>query len=266
MTDTSESIAAASSPGERLKQAREQAGFSIEKVAKDLYLDAQVISLMESNRFKDLGAPVYAKGYIRKYARLVGLAEEDVLQRYQQLGDVTMVADPIPAAMGSVPESRKPLPRWILWVVVVLIVAAAGATLWNFRSTKTTETAVGGNEQSTLISKPLTAPGVANGATSSIEAKTPPNVASAAAPLSLRFSFSGDSWVEVYDANNQQVLYETGAANGVREITATPPLRVVLGSANAVTVQANSKEVAVPESHIDSGVARFVINASGSVE
>lgn len=258
MNEAPENTPAAATPGEQLKQAREHAGLSIERVAKDLYLDSHVISAIEINHFKELGAPVYAKGYIRKYARLVGVPEEDVLRRYLLLGDVTTVADPIPAAMGSVPESRKPLPGWILWVVAGLIVLAAAATLLNMRSS-TTET----SNQGVLISQPL-APDTT--VSSPLQTGVEGAGSSTAAPLSLLFRFTGDSWVEVYDANNQQVLYDMGTVNSSREVTAVPPLRVVLGAAGVVKVQVNSQDVVVPAKNVDAGIGRFVVTTKGTLE
>ncbi len=270
MGDTPDTGQPVLTPGERLKLARELAGLSVDKVAKDLYLDAQAINAIESNRFKDLGAPVYAKGYLKKYARLVGVSEAEVLLGYQSMGDVTVVADPIPVAMGSVPESRRPLPRWILWVVAGLVGVAVVAILSNLR-TQTVQS----NRQGELISQPISAPGSPLEALDSPGAVTLPAtgksaVPSAAAntntPLALRFRFVGNSWVEVYDANNQQVLYDMGTTNSTRDITATPPLRVVLGLVSAVNLQVNSQAVTVPAARVEDGIARFTLNADGTVQ
>lgn len=261
MSQTPENPGTAIGLGERLRQARERAGLSIEKVAKDLYLDPRVIQAIEINHFKDLGAPVYAKGYIRKYARLVGIPEEDVLIQYQQSADALAAPDLIPHAMGTVPESRKPLPRWILWLVIGLIVLAGVATLLNLRDADTEPVA-----QGALISRPLsTSTSIATAsdtaALSSVATDTQP-----AGAVTLRFSFTGDSWVEVYDARNQQILYELGTANGVREVTAPAPLRVVLGAAEVVRLKVNSQDVAVPPANVQAGIARFLVKADGSLE
>lgn len=262
MNDTPENgNAAGTTPGEQLKQAREKAGLSVERVAKDLYLDTQVINAIEVNHFNDLGAPVYAKGYLRKYARLVGLTEEDVLRHYQQMGGIPAVQDPIPAAMGTVPETRRPLPRWIGWMVVALLVLAGVATLLNLRDKSNDDIA-----QGELISQPLSAsaPGSTAVADSPLSVGIP--IPPSPSMLTVRFNFSGDSSVEVQDANNQQVLYDMGTANGSREIQAVPPLRVVLGVATAVNLQVNSRAVSVPAKNINAGTARFVIKADGSLE
>lgn len=261
MNQTPDIVGVATTPGERLKLAREHAGLSVEKVAKDLYLDARVIQSIEVNRFKDLGAPVYAKGYLRKYARLVGLPEEDVLSQYQQSSDASAVPDLIPVAMGSVPESRQPLPRWILWLVIGLILVAGLSTLLSLRSSDTDT-----GSQGALISQPLATPTdvvAAPGQTAALTNTPEDTVASA---MTLSFSFTGESWVEVYDAHNQQVLYELGTTNGVREVTASPPLRVVLGAAGVVRLKVNSRAVQLPVSGVQAGVARFVVKTDGSLE
>ncbi len=253
---------APSSPGERLKQAREKAGLSAEQVAKDLYLDAQVIRAIEINKFKDL-APVYAKGYLRKYAKLVGVSEEEVMLSYQSLGDRPVVADPIPAAMGSVPESRKPLPRWTIWLVVGLLIAASVVTLLNLHNeSASVETSP---QQSELITQPLASSADLSPADSA-PVGAPVTGGAEVSQVMLRFKFSDESWVEVYDANNQQVFYEMGTASSTREITAVPPLRVVLGAASAVALQVNDRDLPVPASYVQAGVGRFVINADGQLE
>jgi cytoskeleton protein RodZ len=248
MNQTPENVGSAGGPGERLKRAREQAGLSVERVAKDLYLDARVVRIIEDNKFSELGAPVYAKGYLSRYARLLGVGEQDILALYEQLADAPAAPSLIPHAMGTVPKSRPPLPRWILWVVVGLIIAAGISTLLNLRSSSTGSISLGA-----LISRPLNAPA------GTISSRVVPAV-------TLHFSFTGESWVEVYDVHNQRVLYEMGTANGEREVTALPPLRVVLGAAEVVALKVNSHDIEVPTSSVDAGVTKFVVNADGSVE
>jgi cytoskeleton protein RodZ len=256
--------------GERLQQAREQAGLSIEKVAKDLFLDVQKIRWIETNNFKELGAPVYAKGYLKRYTRLVGLNEAEVLQRYAVLSDAAAEPALVPVTMGSIPESRPPLPGWVLWVVIALILLAGVATLLNLHTPVTPA------NQGALISQPLPAPesaagesvGAVNAANAVIVAGAASGTTSGATAgaMVLRFKFSGDSWVEVYDLRNQPILYDMGTANTSREISGKPPLRVVLGAAAAVSVQVNSQAVIVPATHIDAGVARFVLKPDGTLE
>ncbi len=55
--------------GERLRQARHEQQISVLEVAKELHLDEPKVRALERNEFDVLGAPVFAKGHLRKYAR-----------------------------------------------------------------------------------------------------------------------------------------------------------------------------------------------------
>lgn len=64
--------------GARLQMAREAAGWSIEQVALKLRLSQAQIAALESGRRDDLPPAPYVRGYIRNYARLLGIEVEDV--------------------------------------------------------------------------------------------------------------------------------------------------------------------------------------------
>ena len=58
--------------GERLKAARERAGMSLTQVADQLRLSASVIEALEQGQYGVIGAQVFVRGYLRRYAELVG--------------------------------------------------------------------------------------------------------------------------------------------------------------------------------------------------
>ena len=59
--------------GERLKLAREAAGLTIDDVAARLHMPARVVRSLEAEDWSRLGAPVFVRGQVRSYSRLVGL-------------------------------------------------------------------------------------------------------------------------------------------------------------------------------------------------
>jgi transcriptional regulator with XRE-family HTH domain len=71
--------------GERLKKARREHDISVRDVAKELHLDEYKVRALEKNEFDVLGAPVFAKGHLRKYAELVGVDTDDVMTDYYQM-------------------------------------------------------------------------------------------------------------------------------------------------------------------------------------
>ncbi len=59
--------------GERLAAARAEREVSVTDIAKELHISEDKVEALERNDFDTLGAAVFARGYIRKYAQLVGL-------------------------------------------------------------------------------------------------------------------------------------------------------------------------------------------------
>lgn len=69
---------AATSVGMRLRAARNAAGLSLEDVARSSRIGVAILGAIESDDLSSLGAPIYARGYLRAYARAVGLPDEAV--------------------------------------------------------------------------------------------------------------------------------------------------------------------------------------------
>lgn len=120
-------------PGELLVAARRAREISREKVAESLNLDLSVIRALEENRFEELGAPVFARGHLRKYARMLGIDPEEVLRAYDAVVTEQSGADLEPAP--SVAEVDPPPSRdWLKPLVLGLAVLAVAVLLWRILS------------------------------------------------------------------------------------------------------------------------------------
>ena len=75
--------------GQRLAIARRENDISIAEISKELHLDEPKVQALEENLFDQLGAPVFAKGHLRKYAELVGVPTDDILADYYKLNRST---------------------------------------------------------------------------------------------------------------------------------------------------------------------------------
>ena len=64
--------AQASGLGERLARARERRGLALLQAAEKLHLEPRVVEALESEDFDSLGAAVYVRGHLQRYAELVG--------------------------------------------------------------------------------------------------------------------------------------------------------------------------------------------------
>ncbi len=121
--------------GERLAETRRAHGISVHEIAKELHIDEPKVRALEENRFDVLGAPVFAKGHMRKYAELVGLPVDDILADYSQLNR-SAGAPPVVGPPRKVPREILIGP-WVGGVVVILVLALAA--WWWFSLEQTVE-------------------------------------------------------------------------------------------------------------------------------
>jgi cytoskeletal protein RodZ len=68
--------------GEDLQRARENAGLSIDELARITNLRVGLISMMESGDFSQCGGDTYARGHIRNIARAIGISADNLLAIY----------------------------------------------------------------------------------------------------------------------------------------------------------------------------------------
>jgi cytoskeleton protein RodZ len=279
-------------PGMLLRRERERRALSVQQAAEDLHLDTWMVEAIEADRFVALGAPVYAKGHLKKYAALLGLSPADVIQRYEALSDTPVVADPIPTTVSAPAQRERPSFKAPLWIVAALAAAALGVWLYQEftrqpeapviePSTPSVVPETTGPEATALDSAdtaPAESPAPAaatatpvanaNGArTESARAIPEPARAqtepiATAAPIRLRIEFNDSSWTEIYDATGRRLMLETGAPGHVRTLSGVPPIRVNLGLASAVDLQVNDRPTVVPRRAGRDSV-RFVIDADG---
>lgn len=119
-----------------LRARREACGLTILQAAEALYLDPAMIAAIEADRFAALGAPVYARGHLRKYAIVLGLSPEWAIERYEALADVAM---PLPAPISAAgsqwrERSASKVPLWITLALLAAGVAWGVYGLYQERS------------------------------------------------------------------------------------------------------------------------------------
>jgi len=131
--DVVPSAAAAKTPGEMLREERLRQKLSVQQAAEDLHLDVRSVEAIEADDFKALGAPVFARGHLRKYAQLLNLPPELVIGRYEALGDLG-VPTPIPAATWMMVQPRRRVSLRLPWHlrIAVIVLVLGGIGLWGF--------------------------------------------------------------------------------------------------------------------------------------
>lgn len=70
--------------GEFFRQVRETKGLTIEDIASKTRIRADFVKALEDGNFASLPDQVFARGFVRSYARSLGLDEDDAIQRFVQ--------------------------------------------------------------------------------------------------------------------------------------------------------------------------------------
>jgi cytoskeleton protein RodZ len=262
-------------PGGMLRAERERRGYSVQQIAEDLHLDVWVIEALEANRFLALGAPVYAKGHLKKYASVLGLSATTIVERYEALSGTPAEPTPIPVAMAMpVRVERRRISK--LPLLIVAAIAVAGGLAWlvfellrgpGSDNSTTSDVPAATLQQPAQVSEPVEvastpAPTPTPAPAPVVQAAAPP--APAAGEVRVRLEFTEPSWAEIYDATGRRLMFDMGTPGRVRTLAGVPPLRVNLGLASAVSAQINDKPVVIPR-RSGRNDARFRIEADGSV-
>lgn len=120
--------------GSVLREAREKAGLSVADVANALKVTEHTVDALETERYEELPPRPYIRGYVRRYARLVGLDAAMVT-----VGSDTVEPEPVLPAI--VPRSRRASfadfarESWGLVygsIVLVFVVLIGGALWWSW--------------------------------------------------------------------------------------------------------------------------------------
>ncbi|MEO6696686.1 MAG: RodZ domain-containing protein [Gammaproteobacteria bacterium] len=106
--------------GTRLRLGREKLGLTTKDVAAQMHLDPRHIEAIEREDFSSVAAPVFVRGYLRSYARLLNLPADPIVQQYESLAGVSpppLKGCPIGDATPAGEADRSV--RWISYAVVV---------------------------------------------------------------------------------------------------------------------------------------------------
>jgi cytoskeleton protein RodZ len=255
--------------GLRLRQAREAQGLTLEDVAARMKVPTRVVQSLEEEDWGRLGAPVFVRGQLRSYSRVLGL-----------LTSTTLAASNIAPIEPTKLEPRSYTPRMTRLLeqgarrlVYIVLTAAIVVPVW--LATKPHLTGRGDPATVQSLDAPVsdaTAVGAADGKPTATPAEKGPVVASMTPALSPRpaanaalvLRFSGDSWVQVQAPDGRTIEKGLFPAGTTRSYAAGEVGRVTLGNASAVVVQqGDAPQDLTPFRRAN--VARFTVSSDGSL-
>lgn len=274
------------SVGQILHDAREAQGLTLESAAIRLRLMQRQIEAMETDDFAGLGQPVFARGFVRNYARLLGLAPEALLARMEGAPSEPATVSPLPPAS---PRSWLTSPWLILLLLGVLLLGAVPVALYWWLNSDVEENqpvrAPVAQARPTPAPAPVLAPAPVPAAELPVvepavslpgaaptepvpalpdaPAAVPAEAGAMAVPApvakgALHLEFGADSWTEIKDASGKMILRKLNPAGSSVELSGIPPFNLVIGNAAQAKVTYNGRPIDL-KPFVDVTVARFTL-------
>ena len=258
--------------GQILREAREAQGMTQEDAAARLRLMQRQVDAMEADDFESLDPPVFARGFVRNYARLLGLAPEALLARM-----AGAPAEPTAVSPAAPPQPHSWLtsPWLILLLLGLLVVVVAPVALYGWLNSE------GGDGPSRRMSPttqgrpaPVAEPAeaalpVVDGvpiapaapaaeipeAPEQLEASTPEIAATSGV---LHLEFDDEAWVEIRDGSGRMLHRQLNPPGSRVDVKGQPPFDVVIGNAAQARVTYNGRPLDL-KPFIAVAVARFTL-------
>jgi cytoskeleton protein RodZ len=237
-------------PGVALRAARTAQNLSLGEVARQLRLSVAQVEALEANAFERLPGPVFVRGFIRNYARLLRLDPDELLRHLVPATAPEQEPTPAEAVRAeSFPARRRALWPWLVFAGIVLIVALA---VYEFVFNESQRT--GASKVSDGVTLPVPAatrveevpappPAVAVGTIGEAQADAPAAPPAVAPEAEIRMRFDRDSWVEIRDQSGRTIFSQLNRSGSEQRVRGRPPLVVVIGNARGVRLTYNDRAV-----------------------
>jgi cytoskeleton protein RodZ len=231
--------------GEQLSSARRKLGLTPAEAAARLRIRTTFVQALEQEHWSAVGAPVYVRGFLRNYAKLVGLDPDPILEQLPEDQQTSApVALPDPSATSDLfanQPARVRMAPWYPWVLgaltviagVLVVNVAVGLVgiLWYSNKSVTSAT----NAAPAALSFPQAQVGTSNVLQANAAAQSKSGV-------NLRLQLTQASWLSV-TVDGKRVVYETLPAGTVREFHGDREISLRAGNAGGVVANFDGKDL-----------------------
>lgn len=254
--------------GARLRAAREAAGLSIDDVAARLHMPARVVRSLENEDWSRLGAPVFVRGQVRSYSRLLGLTTAPLM-------DALTVGQIEPTKLVSrthIPQAQwwaEQIGRRLVYIVLTLSLVIP---VWVATRQHLAGTAEGVAALDTPADPAAPAEREIDRTPRTVVASMAPVAASGqpAAAVStvpgaeIVLRTSDKTWLEVVAIDGSTLAKELLPAGAERRYAASQVRRMTIGNASAVALESRGRPVDAL-ANARANVARFEVSSDGSL-
>jgi cytoskeletal protein RodZ len=222
--------------GEEFRSAREARGLTLSDVAEQIHIRSVYLNAIENEDWKAIGAPVYVRGFIRTYARFLGLDGEDAVARFNEQAPPDRPSHAASAAVDFGSDRERSGPSWLAiggTLVALILVAFVVYEYWQYAKGGTASRPVAA---SSAAPQPAVAPAGSQSAAPSARPSASP---AAAVHHQLAIRLAQRSWlrVTVDGATKIEGIFPAGTAR-----TFTGSLAEVrAGNAGGVVVTVNGR-------------------------
>ncbi len=250
--------------GKRLRAAREAAGLSVADVATALKMPVRIVEAIESEDWARLGAPVFVRGQLRSYSRLLGLPMDPV-----QMASASAPIEPT----RLIPRTQTPRMQRVAdqvggRLVYVVITALLILPVW-----VATRSHIDNPQDAAQLDLPagkLAANHTVQPA--SPVARDPSTVVASMASLparqgvapALTLHFSSDSWVQIVAPDGHDIEKALLKAGATRSYSMGEVGHMVLGNASSVQLRSSGQSRDLSP-YMRANVARFTVSSDGSL-
>jgi cytoskeletal protein RodZ len=229
--------------GDEFRAAREARHLSLSDVSEQIHIRSVYLESIENEDWSAIAAPVYVRGFLRTYARFLGLDAESAVEDYNAtLGEATRAREPSPVASA---RARGPsVWVWLGTAVAFLLVGFVGYQYWEFQQSDRAGTVAVGEASPSAApatDAPSDAPPSAAPSESPEASPAPTPSAKTAPARTLEVRLTQPSWllVRVDGAQAAEGLFPAGT----RKSFHGKKVDVRAGNAGGVDLVVNGKEL-----------------------
>lgn len=239
--------------GERFRAAREARGLTLSEVSEQLRIRALYLGAIEEEHWSTIGAPVYARGFLRTYARFLGLDPEEAVAAFNASSGTAAA----PRTPEQVEDDAVPLPGRranltpFIWIASLVAVALIAFVVYNEMTLPKpgAQAVVTASSEVPPTALPSNVAGVAadagTGAASpgATASPSPSPSAASAAPNTLELRLSAPSWLRV-SVDGGASIEGTFPAGTVKTFHGTVAI-VRVGNAGGVEAVVDGRSIGV---------------------
>jgi cytoskeletal protein RodZ len=254
--------------GEEFRSAREARGLSLSDVAERLHIRSVYLAAIEDDDWHVIGAPVYVRGFMRTYARFLGLDPESAVARFSAAvppgtpaaSTPRQTPAPAPGEKRAADSTTPSLAAILSIVVAIAAVLFVGYEFYQYRAG-----APGGAPPVAASSAPLdvaaadASPDVAAADGSSpLPAATVAPVARPAPKRGVTLNVTELSWLRV--TVDGTVAYEGTLTAGSTKSFTGKAVDVRVGNAGGVRISVNGRPIGTLGAPGDVAERNFVLS------